>query len=434
MLDNSVASHELTMWRCHGISLHLPYRAQTSRLRGELSDALSQQQKTHASAQALQEMLDAVSAHSSLLEETQAKLRAQVSDLEKDVEHHRRLRIDEKSHTQAELAELQMQLKYRSQDLEQITKTYGKLQADFKAAQDEGERQHEAAEQSRKREDAAKNHAQQLQTEMEQLQERADKMELLDVEAKALRADLVICAEETRIAEEEAVKARKEAQEALSTRDEAEEVVARAREALSGVEEKFTALNNQLRVTRDCANERGKELDHLSALLHERQLELQQRSAQVLELEGRVSTRQAEMEVTVTNLQNVLETTQKQVSVFKERLHKTERNLQDKCSELEKANNRNEKLTHNVEILEQDKLRQWNHAEQLHQMSTDVRNRLEFLQLECSRLQTELEEMTRVCQEKELRQRHLAEELGAKQARICLLESRLQAEGSVLST
>uniref|UniRef100_A0A8C4WW84 Uncharacterized protein n=1 Tax=Eptatretus burgeri TaxID=7764 RepID=A0A8C4WW84_EPTBU len=393
MLDNSVASHELTMWRCHGISLHLPYRAQTSRLRGELSDALSQQQKTHASAQALQEMLDAVSAHSSLLEETQAKLRAQVSDLEKDVEHHRRLRIDEKSHTQAELAELQMQLKYRSQDLEQITKTYGKLQADFKAAQDEGERQHEAAEQSRKREDAAKNHAQQLQTEMEQLQERADKMELLDVEAKALRADLVICAEETRIAEEEAVKARKEAQEALSTRDEAEEVVARAREALSGVEEKFTALNNQLRVTRDCANERGKELDHLSALLHERQLELQQRSAQVLELEGRVSTRQAEMEVTVTNLQNVLETTQKQ-----------------------------------------DKLRQWNHAEQLHQMSTDVRNRLEFLQLECSRLQTELEEMTRVCQEKELRQRHLAEELGAKQARICLLESRLQAEGSVLST
>jgi len=57
----------------------------------------------------------------------------------------------------------------------------------------------------------------------------------------------VICAEETRIAEEEAVKARKEAQEALSTRDEAEEAVARAREALSGVEEKFTVLNNQLR-------------------------------------------------------------------------------------------------------------------------------------------------------------------------------------------
>ena len=81
MLDNSVASHELTvwsMWRCHGISLHLPYRAQTSRLRGELSDALSQQQETHASAQALQEMLDAVSTHGSLLEETQAKLRAQV--------------------------------------------------------------------------------------------------------------------------------------------------------------------------------------------------------------------------------------------------------------------------------------------------------------------------------------------------------------------
>jgi len=54
-----------------------------------------------------------------------------------------------------------------------------KLQEDITAAQDEGERQQEAAEQSRKREEAAKNHAQQLQTEMEQLQERADKMELL---------------------------------------------------------------------------------------------------------------------------------------------------------------------------------------------------------------------------------------------------------------
>uniref|UniRef100_UPI00358E4F6F coiled-coil domain-containing protein 18-like isoform X2 n=1 Tax=Myxine glutinosa TaxID=7769 RepID=UPI00358E4F6F len=345
------------------------------------------------------------------LQNTLEKTQKQVSELERDVEHHPRLRVNDKSHTQTELADLQMQLKYRSQQLEQTNATIGKLQADITAARDEAERHHEAAKQSRKREEVSNNQAQQLQTEMEQLRERADKMELLDGEAKALRADLVACAKKTRMAEEDAEKARKEAQEALSMRDAAEEAMAEARETINNAEEKSTALNNQLRVSRGCANEWGKELNCLSTVLRERQLELQQRSAQVIE-----------MEVMVTNLQNTLEKTQKQVSLHIERLHKTESDLLDKCSELEKARNRNDELAHNLQVLEQEMLRGPNHAEQVHQKSTGERDQREFLQLECARLQTELEEMTRVCQEKEMCNRHLAEELEAKQAQICLLE------------
>ncbi|XP_066480276.1 coiled-coil domain-containing protein 18 isoform X1 [Tiliqua scincoides] len=241
--------------------------------------------------------------------------------------------------------------------------------------------------------------------------------------------------------------------------------------AQMSLEEKYAAiqdLTEELRESKDELEDKKQELLDMDQALKERNWELKQRAAQVTQLDMTIREHKGEMEQKIIELEGSLERAELQIREYNKQIESLESKLQHSKDELhekefgvlqqdQEINNLKkeierkqqtitdtEKNTKNQEkrIADQRKeildlgqqLRlEREQMKRIHVELLESRRQLAQCQREVERRSHELEEVNHISHEKEGRVNHLAEQLGAAQARETQLEASMQAEINRLS-
>ncbi|XP_048457655.1 coiled-coil domain-containing protein 18 isoform X1 [Rhincodon typus] len=268
---------------------------------------------------------------------------------------------------------------------------------------------------------------------------------------------------ETQKMEAQLKNAHNELHDTLNQLKELRDVLQTAQNSMEEKKNIIEELTHELRQYKSELQDRNAEIIDMDQALKDRQWELQQRAAQLTQLDMNVHEHKTEMEQKVICLQSSLEKSElsvkehtKQVETLDGKLQLIQEELREKDFKLLQKEQQINQLKSEVEgrdvqidkyeqilknkdqcIVKQqkevlDESQQVQIArEQMQRYHLEVREaqqRLAQTQREVERLSVELDETIRLSQEKEARAAHLAEELGAAQAREDQLEIRMQTE------
>ncbi|XP_048670396.1 coiled-coil domain-containing protein 18 isoform X6 [Marmota marmota marmota] len=237
------------------------------------------------------------------------------------------------------------------------------------------------------------------------------------------------------------------------------------------LEEKYTTIKDLTAELRDCKMEiedKKQELLEMDQALKERNWELKQRAAQVTHLDMTIREHRGEMEQKIIKLEGNLQKSElelkdcnKQIENLNEKLQNAKEQLREKefvmlqneqeISQLKKETERTNQRLKEMESVMKDQeqyiatqykesidlgqeLRLTQEQKQTSQTElVEARRQQVQAQREIERLSSELEDIKQISKEKEAREIHLVEELGASQVREAHLEARMQAEIKKLS-
>nr|XP_060629969.1 coiled-coil domain-containing protein 18 isoform X1 [Anolis sagrei ordinatus] len=242
--------------------------------------------------------------------------------------------------------------------------------------------------------------------------------------------------------------------------------------AQMSLEEKYAAiqdLTEELRECKDELEEKKQDLLEMDKTLKERNWDLKQRAAQVTQLDMSVREHREELEQKIIKLEGALEKAELQIKDCNRQIESLESQLEhskDEVSEKEfnllqqdqeisrlkkEAERKQQKITDmEKKMKEQGKCiaEQYKETLDLGQQLRLEREQMKHIHIELlesrrqqaqaqrdvDRISLELEEVNHLCLEKESRGNHLAEQLGAAQARETQLEARMKAEIQKLTT
>ncbi|XP_048670395.1 coiled-coil domain-containing protein 18 isoform X5 [Marmota marmota marmota] len=189
------------------------------------------------------------------------------------------------------------------------------------------------------------------------------------------------------------------------------------------LEEKYTTIKDLTAELRDCKMEiedKKQELLEMDQALKERNWELKQRAAQVTHLDMTIREHRGEMEQKIIKLEG--------------NLQKSELELKDCNKQVMKDQEQYIATQYKESIDLGQELRLTQEQKQTSQTElVEARRQQVQAQREIERLSSELEDIKQISKEKEAREIHLVEELGASQVREAHLEARMQAEIKKLS-
>uniref|UniRef100_A0A670IY36 Coiled-coil domain containing 18 n=1 Tax=Podarcis muralis TaxID=64176 RepID=A0A670IY36_PODMU len=231
------------------------------------------------------------------------------------------------------------------------------------------------------------------------------------------------------------------------------------------LEEKYAAIENLTEELRDCKDElenKRQELLEMEKILKERNWDLKQRAAQVTQLDMSIREHRGELEQKIIKLEGNLEKAELQIKECNRQIESLESKLQHSKGELQEkelnilqqdqeinrlkkeTGRKQEKVTDIEKVEEQERFMAEQHKEildlgqqlrlereqmkKVHLELLESRRQQAQAQRDVDRLSLELEEVNHLSHEKESRTNHLAEQLGAAQAREAQLEARMQTE------
>ncbi|XP_041064640.1 coiled-coil domain-containing protein 18 isoform X2 [Carcharodon carcharias] len=414
-----------------------------------------------------QQMLQQGTARIGELEDHQALIERQVSQLEQELFKQKMAFTDELSKAEDKLLKA-----YHGQDSkhQQVVELASALK-EIKTEMDKCKGETTALEKEllQQRRDSASKDIQlsQLETTLRTTQVELNKKsdEVLDLEENLHRieTDRSSAVQETQKMETQLQNARGELQDALNQLKELREILQKAQNSLEEKNDTIEELANELRQYKSELQERNVKIIDMDQALKDRQWELQQRAAQLTQLDMNVHEHKTEMEQKVICLQSSLEKSElnikertKQVETLDEKLQLIQEELCEKDFKLLQREQQINQMRSEVEgkdiqikeyeqmLKNKDQCIVKQHKEALDESQQvrlareqmqhsylelrETQQRLTQAQREVDRLSIELDETVQLSQEKEACVAHLAEELGAAQARETKLEIRTQAE------
>ncbi|XP_078416920.1 coiled-coil domain-containing protein 18 isoform X1 [Cetorhinus maximus] len=414
-----------------------------------------------------QQMLQQGTARIGELEDHQALIERQVSQLEQELFKQKMAFTDELSKAEDKLLKA-----YHGQDSkhQQVVELASALK-EIKTEMDKCKGETTALEKEllQLRRDSASKDIQlsQLETTLRSTQVELNKKsdEVLDLEENLHRieTDRSSAVQETQKMETQLQNARGELQDALNQLKELRDILQKAQNSLEEKNDTIEELANELRQYKSELQERNVKIIDMDQALKDRQWELQQRAAQLTQLDMNVHEHKTEMEQKVICLQSSLEKSElnikertKQVETLDENLQLIQEELREKDFKLLQREQQINQMRSEVEgkdiqikeyeqmLKNKDQCIVKQHKEALDESQQvrlareqmqhsylelrETQQRLAQAQREVDRLSVELDETVRLSQEKEACVAHLAEELGAAQARETKLEIRTQAE------
>ncbi|KAM6217100.1 coiled-coil domain-containing protein 18 [Rhynchocyon petersi] len=419
-----------------------------------------------------QQMLQQETIRNGELEDIQTKLEKQVSKLEQELQKQKessaeKLRkVEEKCETATHEADL------KRQKIIELTGTARQAKLEMDQYKEELSRMEKEIMHLKRDGENKVLHISQLDMILEQTKTELDRKTNAVKELEKLHhhteTELTEALQKREALEAELQNAHRELKSTLRQLQELRDVLQKAQLSL---EEKYTTIKDLTAELRECKmdiEDKKQELLEMDQALKERNWELKQRAAQVTHLDMTIREHRGEMEQKIIKLEGTLEKSElelkecnKQIESLNEKLQNAKEQLREKefmalqneqeIGQLKKEAERTQQKMKEMESVmkeqEQYIATQYKEAvdlgqelrmtrEQFQNSHTEMveahRQQLQA-QREIERLSSELEEIKQLSKEKEIRGNHLAEELGASQAREAQLEARMQAEIKKLS-
>ncbi|XP_048395849.2 coiled-coil domain-containing protein 18 isoform X2 [Stegostoma tigrinum] len=401
------------------------------------------------------------------LEDHQAMIERQVSQLEQELYKQKMAYTDELSKTEEKLLKAYDGLDSKHLQVVELTSTLKEVRTEMDKCKAETTALEKELLQLRR--DSANKDIQLNQLEITlrntqiELNKKSDQVLDLEENLHKIETDRRNALQETQKMEAQLKNAHNELLDTLNQLKELRDLLQTAQNSMEEKKNIIEELTHELRQYKSELQDRNAEIIDMDQALKDRQWELQQRAAQLTQLDMNVHEHKTEMEQKIICLQSSLEKSElsvkehtKQVETLDGKLQLIQEELREKDFKLLQKEQQINQLKSEVEgrdvqidkyeqilknkdqcIVKQqkevlDESQQVQIArEQMQRCHLELREaqqRLAQAQREVERLSVELDETIRLSQEKEARAAHLAEELGAAQAREDQSEIRMQTE------
>ncbi|XP_067892906.1 coiled-coil domain-containing protein 18 [Heterodontus francisci] len=414
-----------------------------------------------------QQMLQQGTVRIGELEDHQAMIERQVSQLEQELFKQKMAFADELSKAEDKLLKAYHDQDSKHQQVAELTNALKEIKTEMDKCKGDTTALEKELLQLRRDSTSKDIQLNQLEVTLRNTQIELNKKsnQVFDLEENLhqIETDRRSAVQETQKMETQLKNARGELQDTLSQLKELRDVLQKAQNSMEEKNDTIEGLTNELRQCKNDLQERNEKIIDMEQALKDRQWELQQRAAQLTQLDMNVHEHKTEMEKKIICLQSSLEKSElsvkernKQVEILDEKLQLTQEELREKDfkllqkeqqinlmkSEVEGKDIRIEEyeqmlknkdqciVKQHKEVLDESQQVRLAH-EQMQRSHLELREaqqRLAQAQREVDRLSVELNEAIRLSQEKEACADHLADELGAAQIRETQLEIRTQAE------
>ncbi|XP_072366608.1 coiled-coil domain-containing protein 18 isoform X2 [Scyliorhinus torazame] len=414
-----------------------------------------------------QQMLQKGTTRIGELEDHQAVIERQVSQLEQELFKQKMAFTDEFSKAEDKLLKAYNGQDCKHQQVVELASALKEIKTEMEKCK--GETSALEKELLQLRRDSASKDIQLNQLEMTlrstqvELNKKSDEVLDLEETLHRMETDRSSAVQETQKMETQLKNARGELQDALNQLKELRDILQKAQNSIEEKNDTIEEFTNELRQYKSELQEQNVKIIDMDQALKDRQWELQQRAAQLTQLDMNVHERKTEMEQKIICLQSSLEKSElniqertKQVETLDEKLQLVQEELCEKDFKLlqreQQVNQmRNEVEEKDVQMKEYEQMlknkdqcivkqhkealdesqqvrlarEQMQHA---HLELRETQQRLVQAQREVDRLSVELDETIQLSQEKEACAARLAEELGAAHVRETKLEIRTQAD------
>uniref|UniRef100_A0A4W3HIY4 Coiled-coil domain containing 18 n=1 Tax=Callorhinchus milii TaxID=7868 RepID=A0A4W3HIY4_CALMI len=418
-----------------------------------------------------QQMLQQGTTRIGELEDCQMMLERQVSKLEQELQKQKGLSGEELAKAEEKLYQACRDAEYKKQQVTDLNNTMKKLKIEMNECKNEFTALETELLQLRR--DSASNEIQlnQLEMSLRETQIELEKNLVTYIAFKEIlkrlhktEAERKNSLQQNQEMDLHLKNMRGELQGTLNQLQELRDVLQKAQNSIDDKNDTIEQLTTEFRECQNELQKRDKEVYDMDQALKDRQRELKQRAAQLTQLDLNIHEHKTETEQKIIRLQGALEKAElivkersKQVEILDENLQITKDQLREREFELLQKEQQINQLKSDVEgkhqrIEEYEQVtncqceqciakqhqevlgegQQVRLARELMQRThlelTEARQQLAQAQREMDYLTRELNETIQLSHEKEARAAHLAEELGAAQARETQLEVRAQAE------
>nr|XP_020644329.1 coiled-coil domain-containing protein 18 isoform X1 [Pogona vitticeps]XP_020644330.1 coiled-coil domain-containing protein 18 isoform X1 [Pogona vitticeps] len=439
---------------------------------GNLQSTNEQNLILQQTLQQQQQMLHQETIRNSELEDSQTKLQKQVTKLEHELQKQRENLEEELRKTNEKLHLASEETDLKRQKVTELTGTISQIKIEMDQCKDELIDMEKELVHLRRDGHAKAMQLGQLEMTLEQkvteLHEKAQQVRELEDKLLSSEKQQKDAAQKIKALENDVQNANAELKNTLRQLQDLRDVLHNAQMSL---EEKYAAIQDLTEELRDCKDEleeKKQELLDMDKALKERNWDLKQRAAQVTKLDMSIREHRGELEQKIIKLEAKLEKEELQIKECykqieslesklkhaKDELHEKEFNILQQDQEinsLKKEMERKQQRLRDMEkkMKEQEKCiaEQYKEVLDLGQQLRLEREQMQHIhgellesrrqqaqtQRDVDRISLELEEVNHLSLEKESRANHLAEELGAAQAREMQLEARMQANVQRLS-
>ncbi|XP_042191681.1 coiled-coil domain-containing protein 18 isoform X1 [Callorhinchus milii] len=414
-----------------------------------------------------QQMLQQGTTRIGELEDCQMMLERQVSKLEQELQKQKGLSGEELAKAEEKLYQACRDAEYKKQQVTDLNNTMKKLKIEMNECKNEFTALETELLQLRR--DSASNEIQLNQLEMSlretqiELEKKSDQVIDLEERLHKTEAERKNSLQQNQEMDLHLKNMRGELQGTLNQLQELRDVLQKAQNSIDDKNDTIEQLTTEFRECQNELQKRDKEVYDMDQALKDRQRELKQRAAQLTQLDLNIHEHKTETEQKIIRLQGALEKAElivkersKQVEILDENLQITKDQLREREFELLQKEQQINQLKSDVEgkhqrieeyeqtLKHKEQCIAKQHQEVLgegqqvrlarelmqrtHLELTEARQQLAQAQREMDYLTRELNETIQLSHEKEARAAHLAEELGAAQARETQLEVRAQAE------
>ncbi|XP_043554751.1 coiled-coil domain-containing protein 18 isoform X2 [Chiloscyllium plagiosum] len=414
-----------------------------------------------------QQMLQQGTARIGELEDHQAMLERQVSQLEQELYKQKMAYTDELSKTEGKLLKAYDGQDSKHQQVVELTSALKEIKTAMDKCKDETTALEKELLQLRR--DSANKDIQLNQLEMTlrntqiELDKKSDQVLDLEENLHKIETDRRNALQENQKIEAQLRNAHSELHDTLNQLKELRDVLQTAQNNMEDKKNVIEELTREIRQYKNELQDRNVKIIEMDQALKDRQWELQQRAAQLTQLDMNVHEHKTEMEQKMICLQSSLEKSElnvkehtKQVETLDGKLQLIQEELREKDFKLLQKEQQINQLKSEVEgkDVQIDKYEQmlkdkdqcivkqqkdvFDESQQVrivheqmqrcHLELRECQQHLAQTKREVERVSVELDETIRLSQEKEACAAHLAAELGAAQARETQLENRMQAE------
>ncbi|CAI5776679.1 Coiled-coil domain containing 18 [Podarcis lilfordi] len=414
-----------------------------------------------------QQMLNQETIRNCELEDSQIKLQQQVLKLEQELQKQKEIMEEELRKTTENLHLVSEEADLKRQKIAELTGTIRQIKIEMDQCKDELIDMEKELVHLRRDGHAKASQLGHLEMTLEEKHEELQKktQQVKQLEDKLLQAETQQKDSEQKIGTLETDLQNATGKLKTSLRQ-LQELRNMLQETQLALEEKYAAIENLTEELRDCKDElenKRQELLEMEKILKERNWDLKQRAAQVTQLDMSIREHRGELEQKIIKLEGNLEKAELQIKECNRQIESLESKLQHSKGELQekeliilqqdqeinrlkKETGRKQEKVTDIEkkVEEQERFMAEQHKEildlgqqlrlereqmkKVHLELLESRRQQAQAQRDVDRLSLELEEVNHLSHEKESRTNHLAEQLGAAQAREAQLEARMRTE------
>ncbi|CAH1786187.1 unnamed protein product [Owenia fusiformis] len=419
---------------------------------------------------ALQErlhMLQQSSGRIAELEDSQSELENQVSKLRQDLLKEKSASNEEINNLERKLHQACMDIEEKSSQLGTLSERIRDLESEKREMEDEKSEIACELDQMRKEGENKETKIESLELELREakayMEQRVDKLAEVEDLLHRSDADLKQKCQMVETMDIELRKAQTEIQQAGGQLEELHGVLTRTRSEIRNKDTIMQNMKDSLRQSSDEIHEKDHHIEEMEQALKDRQWELQQRAAQVTQLDMTIKEHRSDMEHQIVRLESALKKSNaelkqrsSQLADVDDKCQNFKNQLKDKTLELAhaeqnlrklkiEAENKSAKIEELEHVISQHKSKGEELKEESreigqqlrvareeiqrkHQEITENRKLLSQSQNEQDRLARELDDAIVMSQNKDADNARLAEELGAAKAREVQADTRTAAE------